>query len=225
MGKEYCVYVHQLFDGRMYFGATCQKPSRRWRKGEGYSGTNFHQAIQEYGWDSFNHVVLEEHLTEKEAHYIERFLIKKYKTQHIENGFNVCGGGKGWTNPTDDQKKRFSDWSKKANTGRKHTDEYKAKMSERMKENNPNKNGRCMTEDRIKQFAGYARKPKPESQRKKMSQSSKKRKIQCVETGEVFNSMKEAAELLGLCYTSITCAVYDSHRRAGGYHWKTYEGL
>ena len=41
MKKEYCVYVHVLFDGRMYFGATCQRASRRWRNGEGYRGTSF----------------------------------------------------------------------------------------------------------------------------------------------------------------------------------------
>ena len=224
MKKEYCVYVHVLFDGRMYFGATCQRASRRWRNGEGYRGTSFYDAIKEYGWDSFSHIVLEENLTQKEARCLERYLIKKYQTQHIEKGFNVCGGT-GWENPTEEQKLRFSEWSRKANTGRKHTDNYKEKMSRRMREDNPNKDGRCLTDERIKAFTEYAKKPKTEIQKKKMSQSARKRRIQCVETGEIYNSMKEASEKTGACYTSITCAVYDGHRRAGGYHWKTYEGL
>lgn len=221
---KYTVYVHKLYDGRMYIGCTCQTTSKRWGvDGKGYSGSPFYDAIQKYGWDSFSHIVLFENLPKQVAYEVEKELIKRYKTQQIQYGFNTCGGGNGWSNPTDEQKERFSRWSKRVNTGRKQSAEERAMHSRWMKENNPNRGGRCMTEERIERFREYVKKPKTDIQRKRMSASAKKRKVICVETGEVFESMKEAAIAKGAYYTTISCAVYDSNRRAAGYHWKTYE--
>lgn len=221
---KYTVYAHELYDGRLYIGCTCCAPSKRWGvKGNGYAGTPFYNAIQKYGWDSFKHIVLFENMPEQVAYEIEKELIKRYKTQQIQYGFNTCGGGKGWNNPTEEQKERFSRWSKRVNTGRKHSAEVRAIHSRWMRENNPNKGGRCITAERIERFREYAKKPKTDIQRKRMSASAKKRKVICVETGEVFESMKEAAIAKGAYYTTISCAVYDSNRRAAGYHWKTYE--
>lgn len=137
----------------------------------------------------------------------------------------MSGGGDGVFHPTEEVRRKIGERSRITNTGRKHTEEYKQKMSKMMTENNPNKGGKCLTPQKIAQFTEYAKRPKTEAQKKKMSNSAKKRKIICVETGEVFNSMKEAAEKKNAYYTAITCAVYDSKRKAAGYHWKTYEGL
>lgn len=223
---KYTVYCHTLFDGRKYFGKTSQAPSRRWRgNGEGYNGTPFYEAIKEHGWQAFDHEIIATGLTEAQAKVAEENLIKQYGTQDRENGFNVTGGD-GWKNPTEEQSGWFSDHLRAINTGRKHTDEYKRRMSERMKgEKNPNAGGKLMTPERVEWFRGYASKPKTEAQKQHMSESARKRRVQCVETGEVFESMKEAAEKMCVGYTTISCAVYNSKRRAAGYHWRAYEGL
>ena len=223
---KYTVYCHTLFDGRKYFGKTSQPLSRRWRgNGEGYSGTPFYEAIKRYGWQAFDHETIAKGLTELRAKAMEESLIKQYKTQDVKYGFNVTGGD-GWKNPTAEQSERFSNHLRAVNKGRRHTDEYKRGMSERMKgDKNPNAGGRLLTPERVERFREYSKKPKTEEQKRRMSESARKRRVQCVETGEVFGSMKEAAEKMCVGYTTISCAVYNSKRRAAGYHWRTYEGL
>ena len=46
----------------------------------------------------------------------------------------------------------------------------------------------------------------------------------CVETGEIYNSIKQASELTGICSTCIgqSCHYTKDHERAGGYHWEFY---
>ena len=95
-------------------------------------------------------------------------------------------------------------------------DEYKAKMSERMRgEKNPNAGGKLLTPERIERFTEMSKKPKTEEQKRRMSESAKKRRIQCVETGEIFNSMKDASIKMGIPYASITCSVYRGGKTHG----------
>lgn len=91
MEKEYYIYMHKnKINGKIYIGQTCQTPTRRWRKGEGYKGcTYFYNAIQKYGWDNFEHIVLKEGLTQEEANNEESYLIKKYNSSDIRYGYNL----------------------------------------------------------------------------------------------------------------------------------------
>ena len=79
--NNYKVYCHTLFDGRKYIGITCQKLNNRWRKnGEGYKTTiHFYRAIQKYGWNKFQHILIADNLTKEQAEQMEIDLIKKYK--------------------------------------------------------------------------------------------------------------------------------------------------
>ena len=219
--RKFIVYCHTLYDGRKYIGITCQNASRRWRNGDGYNhNPYFSNVIKKYGWDSFTHEILFQDLPEEDAKRIERELIVKYKTQDRKYGFNMTGGGEGNYNPTEEIRRRIGEVSRKANTGRKHTEEYKRMMSERMKANNPNANGKALTPERITNFTEYAKKPKTESQKKKMSESAKKHKVYCAETGEIFESMKDASEKLGIKYSTVSAAVYRG-TKVKGIHIKT----
>ena len=44
-------------------------------------------------------------------------------------------------------------------------------------------------------------------------------KIMCVETGEIFNSQKEAADKYGLCRSNLSTAKNKENRTFAGYHW------
>ena len=90
---NYKVYCHtNKLNGKKYIGITKTSLQKRWRDGKGYKGsTKFYFAIQKYGWDNFNHEVLCENLTEKQAKDKEVELIKKWNTQ--ENGYNTSSGG------------------------------------------------------------------------------------------------------------------------------------
>lgn len=217
MANNFCVYVHTLFDGRKYVGITSQNPKRRWRNGEGYKGHNlyFYNAIQKYGWDAFSHEIVANGLDEETAKQMERELIERYSTQDRLCGFNLTGGGDGLYHPSEEMRAKIGEWSRRVNTGRKHTEEYKKMMSDRMKENNPNAGGKCLTPQRIEQFREYAKQPKTDAQKKKMSESAKKRKVKCLDTNEEFKSMRDCAEKMGIKYPTLTSAIYRGNKING----------
>lgn len=90
---NYTVYCHtNKINNKKYIGITRQSVQQRWRDGKGYYGqAKFYNAIEKYGWDNFQHEILYENLTEEEACKIESFLIKYYNT--IKNGYNTLPGG------------------------------------------------------------------------------------------------------------------------------------
>lgn len=65
-------------------------------------------------------------------------------------------------------------------------------------------------------------KPCSEETKRKLSESCPtKIKVQCVETGQVFDSTKAAAKFVGLkANNPIIVALKNPNRRAGGYHWR-----
>ena len=131
---NYCVYCHiNKINNKSYIGITCKDVNIRWRKdGSGYKGSpRFWNAIQKYGWDSFEHVVLFEKLTRDEACKIEVLLIATFNTQNDEFGYNISNGGDfSFTGlQLSDEHRRKISKAKKGKPGTKHTQETKLKMS------------------------------------------------------------------------------------------------
>ena len=77
-GNIWSVYVHKnKVNGKCYVGVTSRDPQIRWNSGYGYKGQIFFRAINKYGWDNFEHIIIADHLTKDEASEYERFLIDK----------------------------------------------------------------------------------------------------------------------------------------------------
>jgi len=92
--NNYSVYCHtNKANGKRYFGITKQNPERRWQKGKGYAGTAFGIAVGKYGWDGFTHEVIISGLTKEVACNLEISLITAYRTQDREYGYNIAEGG------------------------------------------------------------------------------------------------------------------------------------
>lgn len=95
--NTYCVYIHtNKINNKVYIGQTIYgyNPNLRWRNGLGYEGcTYFYNAIQKYGWDSFEHIVLVNNLTAEEANKAEELLIALYDTRNPKYGYNIMFGG------------------------------------------------------------------------------------------------------------------------------------
>lgn len=133
--KQYCVYKHVSPNGKIYIGQTCQKPEKRWQNGHGYKAHHhFYNAIQKYGWDNFEHVIIADGLTKKEADYLEKYLIAYYETMNPLKGFNHTRGGEGITGHimSDETKRKISE----AKLGHKKgamSEETRRKMSEAKK--------------------------------------------------------------------------------------------
>ena len=91
------VYKHtNKVNGKIYIGITGQDVNRRWRSdGSGYKKCLFfHRAIEKYGWDNFEHDIIYDGLTKEEAEELEQKLIKEYKTNNSDFGYNVANGGR-----------------------------------------------------------------------------------------------------------------------------------
>ena len=96
------VYKHiNKINGKIYIGITREKkPENRWRNGLGYKhSSHLWSAIQKYGWNNFDHEVIASGLTEQEACCMEIDLIKKYKSNNNQFGYNIAEGGSApkWT--------------------------------------------------------------------------------------------------------------------------------
>lgn len=80
----YYVYVHVTPDKMCYFGMSKQQPCRRWFKIL-YLGTTLEPYINQYGWDSIEHMVIQDGLTQHQAEVIEDWFI----TKSTKDGFCI----------------------------------------------------------------------------------------------------------------------------------------
>ena len=101
MENDYCVYMHRnVINGKVYIGITGNL-NRRWHNnGIEYiqRGHLFGNAIEKYGWDNFEHVILHDHLSKDEACALEKEYIAKYKSNatryyNPSYGYNLTDGG------------------------------------------------------------------------------------------------------------------------------------
>lgn len=75
---------------KVYIGATCLKPKKRWANGKGYMrNKKFYEDIINIGWDNFEHLILEDNLDKESSKLTEIYYISKYKN----NCYNKTKGG------------------------------------------------------------------------------------------------------------------------------------
>jgi len=194
--RGYCVYVHtNKINGKKYVGQTSMGIEKRWGKnGVGYLGkingkyrqTLFARAILKYGWDNFQHEVIENNLTKEDADSLEKSLIKKLNTTNSKYGYNCKEGGSNGKH-SEESKRKMSETHKKikvseetrmkiseSNKGRIVTEETRKKISKALSgENNP-MYGRQLSEEHRKKisYANKGRVPSDE-ERRKMSEAAK----------------------------------------------------
>lgn len=95
--KEYCLYKHiNKTNGKVYVGITKDICARWYGNGKAYRGCKvFYAAIQKYGWDNFEHVIIKDGLTKNEAEIAEIELIEKLDSTNPQKGYNLTKGGAG----------------------------------------------------------------------------------------------------------------------------------
>lgn len=87
--------MHVCPNGKKYIGITGTSVKRRWMNGFGYASQKlFNRAIQKYGWDNIEHLILFEHLIKEQAEQKEIQLIEECKANDPKYGYNLSGGGK-----------------------------------------------------------------------------------------------------------------------------------
>lgn len=117
MKRKWIVYKHtNKINLSSYIGITSRKPEIRWGdNGRNYRPSKgkhscFYNAIEKYGWNNFDHEILERNLTYEQACDREKYYISFYNTK-APNGYNLTDGGEGTCGyeSSDDFKKRRSE--------------------------------------------------------------------------------------------------------------------
>lgn len=88
------IYEHISPSGKIYVGITSMKPEARWESGSGYKPcVLFYKAIQKYGWNNIQHIIIAAGLGEGTAKNMEKDLIAFNKAKGIS--YNITDGGDG----------------------------------------------------------------------------------------------------------------------------------
>ena len=270
MTNTYCVYMHKnKINGKVYIGQTCQKPEYRWgSEGKGYVHcTHFYRAIQKYGWNNFEHIILNSGLSLEEANLQESYWINYYDSTNEEKGYNIQRGGLNRA-VSQDARAKLSEHSKERWANEEYhghmsqvmkdkwqTQEYIAKQIESRAQRNwsISEDGRRRISEARKAYiaehgtptqgVGHTEQAKQKIRESKMgeknpmygkttSEYQKQRtkeccskKIRCIETGEVFESRKDAATWAGLKTTSGIIDYLSGRKKSAGKHPVTGEKL
>lgn len=123
-GNSYFVYMHVFPNDKVYIGITSQDPpEKRWLdSGIGYKPQpRMWRAIQKYGWQNVEHIIIARYVNIETAKNMEIDLISLYDSTNKEHGYNASPGG--WI-MGEESKKKLSE----SCMGRKLTDEHKEKL-------------------------------------------------------------------------------------------------
>lgn len=211
---NYTVYCHISPSGKRYIGITSKVPEKRWDNGRGYRGPAFKHAIDKYGWDNIEHIILATGLSQEEAFQMEKDLIEKYQTRDSKYGYNITPGGEshklsdlGRKNVSEGLKRYYADPKahqkisdarkryyqehpealevlRQQHLGTKMSDETRAKMSEQ-------RMGRTFSEETRERLSASKKgwNPSPET-RERMSEAAKVRPV----TAERLDTLRKCAE-------------------------------
>lgn len=207
----------------------------------------FANAILKYGWDAFDHVIIEIVFSEIEADKLEQTLIDKYDS--INNGYNTFIGGNLNHSHTEETKKKISDSNKgriipenirkshsKVMKNRKLSNETKEKISKSLRKFYKNNKLKKRSKEHSKKISESLKgKYKGENNSfygKTHSEETKEkffyRKVRCINTGEIFESINMAAAKYNISRSYITrsCSKSDIHDiTKGKTEWEYIEDI
>lgn len=220
----YTVYKHTTPSGKVYIGITKKKPEYRWNNGNGYKGNeHFYRAILKYGWENIRHEIVATGLTKEQACDLEIELIAEYHATDPLYGYNNSTGGDCGmlgVHPSAETRRKISEAHKGLMAGAKHwhygqhwSEEAKRKMREAHK-------FQRVSEETKRKMSKSRKGKKPSNKTINAATETHKKKVLCVETNKVYDSMKEASKKTKANSSRISDVCRGVRKTAGGYHWK-----
>lgn len=208
--REYVIYRHVSPDGKSYIGMTSRKPyTRRWRGGSSYKAqTKFYNAIQEFGWENFEHEILVSGLTESEAKQKEREMIAKYDS--VMNGYNISTGGGGtYGIPCSSGKKAKIG---RSNTGKPKSELSKNNLARWIKKNGAWNKGGHLTPEQYRKIS--------EERKRRCNRAITAYNPGTMEPAFHFDSIADASRHFGVAASSISKSAHSDHGKSAGYIWR-----
>ena len=206
MKNNYIVYVHiNKVNLKVYVGQTCQGLNRRCRNGQGYLNnksnvnrtTHFANAIQKYGWNNFEHIILEDNLTKNQADFYEKLYIKAFKSFDSNFGYNETLGGDG-VRATDNVKLKMS--TNHANVKGEHNPMYGKNIKDFMSEIDYLK-----WRENLNNFASTHKRGK----------SNSAKAVYCFELDKSFDCVTDAAEFVNIRVSILSSHLHNRTKYAG----------
>ena len=211
---KYVIQMHRnKLNNKVYIGQThLSNINRRFRGGSGYKGSSyFYRAIQKYGWENFEHIILECNISKIDIDEKEKQYIKKQQATNPQFGYNIQEGGRYKTtyiNSSCKTKKRIRcketgiifDSLVQASLYYGYSKEFASNIS-----------------SQAKGLRGYAGKDKDGNPLhwelvddielngvQKITKIGGSKPVKCLETNEIYPSISEAARQVGLSSVTIT---------------------
>ncbi|MBR1646643.1 MAG: GIY-YIG nuclease family protein [Selenomonadaceae bacterium] len=217
-------------NNKNYIGKTTRSLEERIAEHLRNSRTSYiDRAIQKHGWENFSVEIIETCETLEQLNEREKFWIREFNCK-IPNGYNLTDGGEGipgYKAPPElcaklsaqrKGRKVTPEQAAKISaklSGREFTDEHKANISA-AKMGHP-----VSDETRAKLAVAQTGKKASKATRAKMSASAAtKRSVLCIETGEIFQFMKDAMAWAKISRHVLRKACLNENYIAGGYHWQ-----
>lgn len=182
-------------NGKMYVGQTKQGYRKRFIQHLCPTDGSplLKSAIQKHGKNNFECELLDIAFSQEEANTKEKMWIKALKTYVAGNGYNLSMGG-AFGNFNKATLQRMSEAHKGEKNhfyGKHHTKENRVKMAELKKG----------------KYNGF--------------KHPRARKVKCVETGEIFSTIKEAALKYNVSHGHISqaCKKQKGRKKVGGFSW------
>lgn len=197
------IYMHKnKINGKVYIGQTIQQVEDRWKNGTGYKTCYiFYSAIQKYGWDNFEHIILEQgDWTQEELNEKEKYYINLYDSTNSNKGYNITKGGSDSISPN--ALPAALKWMKD------HPEFGLARAADMLKwQNEHQEEMLIMRRENVKKAT-----------------EARKRKVRCIETGIIYESATEASRQVPNTQQGKICMVCRGQRKTnGGYHWEYVE--
>lgn len=201
---SYVVYMHKnKTNGKVYIGLTSMSLEERWKNGNGYhKGTYFRNAIDKYGWDNFEHIIMKENLSKDEASYWEQYYISFYNSLNRQYGYNISSGGEhGGHFQTEETKKKISkNGYRQGMKGKKHSEETKRKMSK-------SKIGKTFSNELKEKM-------------RKSALNNRGRLFYCIELNQIFDNLNDAHNITSCSKGAIVMCCQGKQKQSKGYHWE-----
>lgn len=215
--ENYTVYIHKnKINDKVYIGVTKRNPEARWGSdGQRYFTQPFGEAIQQYGWQNFQHIIFASNLTKQQALNMQKILIEKLNARDPQYGYNIVrGGGCGVGMPGQKNPfyKKTPTKAIQASANKRRGSHLSQKQRKRISQTQKGRVKSDLQRQHISEFM------KRVGRERVGAKSQRKKPVQCVQTGQIFPTQRMAAQSLGLTESAMKAALQRG-TRCGGYHW------